>query len=209
MSTRTLLAILAVIAVLLMVGIAKAAGAQTVDVQVEPDVTVVEPVHLVPVPPVTCTDGTFTFTAGVGAQDFVRILIADELFDDVSCTLPFEVTAGGYHVGDSVWNGHTADRPTLWVCQALWPDLDNQRHCVRVAACESGALLTGMTVVSSSNDHGRWQMNGRYTAARLAAIGEPDGDVYDLWTNARMARHVFDSWGQTWRAWSCAKRVGA
>lgn len=208
-SRHTLYAAMAVIAVLCLVIIAKAAGAQTVETQVEPDITVIDAEHQVPVPPVTCTDGVYTFTAGVGAQDFVRILIADEFDDNVTCSLPVSVTAGGYKVGDPVWNGHAADRPTLWVCQALWPDIDNQRHCVRVAAAESGSLAQSIGIVSSSNDHGRWQHNGRYVAGRLAAIGMPDGDVQDMWVNGLLTRHVWESWGGTWRAWSSARAVGA
>lgn len=198
------------VAVVLVVYIARAAGATDLEVQVEPDVTVIEPAHIVPVPPVTCTDGTYTFTAGVGAQDFVRILIADELDPNVACTLPVSVTAGGYQAGDPVWNGHVADRPTLWVCQALWADIDNQRHCVRIRICETGTVERAVRrEPSTSGDYGAFQHSWKYIDGRFAAIGHPHGDRYDFWLSAVAARWLWDQSGGSWRYWSCARRVRA
>ncbi|MCP5026174.1 MAG: hypothetical protein GY929_07790, partial [Actinomycetia bacterium] len=116
------------------------------------------------------------------------------------------IEAGGYTAGDPVFNGHVADLPTLYVVSVLFTGAD-QRHAVRIAACESGSLTQGIDVVSPSDDHGRWQHNGRYTAARLAAVGHPDGDPYDLWVNGLMTRRLVDQSGG-WGAWSCAKKVG-
>lgn len=170
--------------------------------QIEPEVTVLPP-------PVTCTAGPYTATVGVDHQTLTSILVVDDLTDSIECTLPYTITAGGYSVGDPVWNGHSADLPTLYVCSVLFTGHDDQRDCVRVAVCESGSLAQSIGVVSTTDDHGRWQHHGRYIPQRLAAVGHPDGDPQDLWINGLMTRHVYDQWGGTWAAWSCAAKVSA
>lgn len=162
-----------------------------------------------PPPPVTCAAGPYTATVGVDHQTLTSILVVDYLTDDIVCSLPYTITAGGYSEGDPVVFGHTADLPTLYVCSVLFTGHDDQRDCVRVAVCESGSLAQSIGVVSSTGDHGRWQHHGRYIPGRLAAVGHPDGDPQDLWINGLMTRHVYDQWGGTWAAWSCAARVGA
>lgn len=185
-------------------------GADELEVQIEPDVTVIDPAHQVRVPPVTCTDGVYRFTAGVNAQDFVRILVADHLDDSIVCTLPVSVTAGGYREGSPVWNGHHADLPTLWVCQALWADAHNQRDCVRIRICETGTVERAVRPEpSTSGDYGAFQHSWKYIDGRFAAIGHPDGDRYDFWLSALAARWLWDQSGGSWRYWSCARRVSA
>lgn len=213
MSARQMWAAVAVmfaVAIALVIYIVDSAGAQTVDVQIEPDVTVIEPAHQVPVPPVTCTDGTYTFTAGVGPQDFVRILIADELDAGVSCSLPHPVTAGGYREGDVVFRDGIADRPRLWVCQALFADVGTQRDCMGITVCETRTLERAVRrEPSDSGDYGPFQHSWKYIDGRFAAIGHPDGDRYDLWLGGLAARYLYEQSGGSWRYWSCARAVKA
>lgn len=203
-------AVMFAVAVGLVLYIVDNAGAQTLDVQVEPDITLIDAEHVVRVPPVTCTDGTYTFTAGVNAQDFVRILIADEFDDSVVCSLPFEVTAGGYREGDVVFRDGIADRPRLWVCQALFADVGTQRDCMGITVCETRTLERAVRrEPSDSGDFGPFQHSWKYIDGRFAAIGHPDGDRYDLWLGGLAARYLVDQSGGSWRYWSCARAVGA
>ncbi|MCP5028495.1 MAG: hypothetical protein GY929_19640 [Actinomycetia bacterium] len=180
-------------------------AAQTVGIQIEPDVTVVRP----PPPAITCTSGGYSATVGVNHHDTVTILVAAELTDGIDCTIHGPtVEAGGYTAGDPVWDGHTADLPTLYVCAVLFDGTRDERDCVRIAACESGSLTQGIDVVSSSNDISRWQHNLRYVPDRLAAVGYPGGDPTDLWVQGLMTRWLVDQSGG-WGAWSCARKVGA
>ena len=159
---------------------------------------------------VQCT-GTHSFTAGVSDHLVAVIIAATHDNPDLTCTAPDGMTAGNYQPGDLVFNGHRADEPTLAACRAAFPDSHvDQRHCVRVAACESGPL-SAYRVTSTSMDLGRWQHHHLYVDARLAAIGQPDADPLDLWVNAQMTAWYVNQlgrWGGT-AGWACASKVGA
>ena len=164
-----------------------------------------------PGPTVVVCTGTVNFTAGV-SDHLVAVIIAST-FDtpDLECNAPDGMTAGNYRPGDLVFNGHRADEPTLAACRAAFPSSHlDQRHCVRVAACESGGI-DDYRVVSTSNDLGRWQHHHLYIAQRLTAIGQPDADPLNLWVNAQMTAWYVGQigrWGGT-AGWACAARVGA
>ncbi len=182
-------------------------AAQTVGVQIEPDVTVVRP----PPPAITCTSGGYSATAGVNHHDTVTILVAAELTDGIDCTVHGPtVEAGGYTAGDPVWGGGVADLPRLYVCSVLFAGHDDQRDCVRVTVCEMRTLERAVRrEPSGSSDFGPFQHNWAYIDDRFAAIGYPDGDRYDLWLSALAARWLWDQSGGSWRYWSCGTKVGA
>lgn len=164
-----------------------------------------------PGPTVVVCTGAIEFTAGVSDHLVAVIIAAAFDRDDLECTAPDGMTAGNYRVGDLVFNGHHADEPTLAACRAAFADSHlDQRHCVRIAACESGSI-DDYRITSRSNDWGRWQHHGPYIPDRLAAIGMPDADPLDLWVNAQMTAWYVDQlgrWGGT-AGWACAARTGA
>ena len=69
----------------------------------------------------------------------------------------------------------------------------------RVAHCES---TMNPAAVSSTNDHGLFQINAYYHRAAFEQVtGQPWHMVYDAYWNSVYAKHLYD--GQGWQPWTC------
>lgn len=93
------------------------------------------------------------------------------------------------------------------VCSACTPEDvvtlifgDHASAALRVAQCES---RLDPAAVSSTNDHGLFQINGVHRPAfeRVTGIDWASGR-YNAIANTEYARHLFDTQG--WRPWSCS-----
>lgn len=69
----------------------------------------------------------------------------------------------------------------------------------RVAWCES---RLDPAAVSSTNDHGLFQINATYHRASFEEVtGQPWSMVYDAFWNTVYAKHLYDRQG--WQPWTC------
>lgn len=68
----------------------------------------------------------------------------------------------------------------------------------RVAWCES-KLDAG--AVSSTNDHGLFQINGVHQGKFVEVTGQPWHMVYDAFWNTVYAKYLYDTQG--WQPWTC------
>ncbi len=68
----------------------------------------------------------------------------------------------------------------------------------RVAWCES-KLDPG--AVSTTNDHGLFQINGVHERTFVEVTGQPWDMVYDGYWNTVYAKHLYDTQG--WSPWTC------
>ncbi len=68
----------------------------------------------------------------------------------------------------------------------------------RVAQCES---KMNPYAVSSTNDHGLFQINAIHRAEFERVTGRPWSDVYDPFWNTAYAKYLFDRQG--WGPWTC------
>ncbi|HEY1118068.1 MAG TPA: transglycosylase SLT domain-containing protein [Acidimicrobiales bacterium] len=68
----------------------------------------------------------------------------------------------------------------------------------RVAHCES---TMNPTAVSSTNDHGLFQINAVHERTFVEVTGQPWDMVYDGFWNTVYAKYLHDTQG--WQPWSC------
>ena len=57
--------------------------------------------------------------------------------------------------------------------------------------------------ISPTDDWGLFQLNRRWQSQRVRAMGYEWADVIDPAINTRIAVAIWESWGQSWEAWSC------
>jgi hypothetical protein len=72
----------------------------------------------------------------------------------------------------------------------------------RVAHCES---TMNPSAVSSSNDHGLFQINAVHEREFVEVTGQPWDMVYDGFWNTVYAKYLHDTQG--WQPWSCRHAV--
>jgi len=75
---------------------------------------------------------------------------------------------------------------------------DRSPEATRVAHCES-TMNPG--AVSSTNDHGLFQINAVHRGDFERVTGQPWSMVYDAYWNTVFAKHLVDTQG--WRPWAC------
>ena len=69
-----------------------------------------------------------------------------------------------------------------------------------VIACES---RWNALAVSPTGDYGLFQLNRRWQEGRVNRMGYAWADVFDARVNTLVAIAIWESWGNSWRAWSC------
>lgn len=88
--------------------------------------------------------------------------------------------------------------PVEQIIAAWFPE--NPEKAIQVARCESG--LNPGAVSSGGGNHGLFQINNVHRGTFEAVTGQPWDAVYDANTNAKFARHLYNSSG--WGPWACA-----
>ena len=84
--------------------------------------------------------------------------------------------------------------------EAIFSDVPGQ--ATTIATCES---TMNPYAVSSTNDHGLFQINAVHRADFEAVTGLPWSSVYSAYWNTKFARHLYDQQG--WGPWTCRKAL--
>lgn len=102
------------------------------------------------------------------------------------------------------------DAPTvMWVADLNAPAMavpeEWAENAGAIIACES---RWDANAVSATADYGIFQLNKRWQESRVKAMGYEWADVLNPRVNALVAIAIWESWGQSWDAWSCATKLG-
>ena len=80
-------------------------------------------------------------------------------------------------------------------------------------AAEAGSIVQCESrwradAVSPTGDYGLFQLNRRWQEKRANAMGYGWSQMFDPTVNTLVAVAIWESWGQTFKAWSCATKQG-